>query len=88
MDSRFEIDVKFYIYGESFEWKASLNWSGTNGELDERISEWFRDCHDRALIKWSVKQDKANASHRAEQEKTAELAELSRLKLKYPENNP
>jgi hypothetical protein len=81
MDSRFELDVKFEIYGEKYEWNCSLNWSAESGRIDERIHDWFLECHDKAYSKWELK----NFEYRADKEKELEIQQLKRLKEKYPE---
>lgn len=52
MDSRFELDVTFTIYGKTFRNKCSLNWTppdGYNG-CDRRIQEMFEKWHDEAKL--------------------------------------
>lgn len=87
MDSRFSLKVKFYIYGEEYEWNCSLNWSADSPhEIDHRITEWFLDCHDKAYAKWQAKIYEAQAEQRAAETKARELEELKRLREKYPES--
>lgn len=51
MDSRFHLKAEFRIYGQKFEADMSLNWSGEDGRIDRRITEWFEDCYDQAWAK-------------------------------------
>ena len=85
MDSRFNLKAKFSIYGEDYDWDASLNWSAEPGEIDRRITEWFLDCHDKARMKYDERNYEARERREAEETKARELADLERLKAKYPD---
>lgn len=79
-DHRFAIDVKFSIYGEDFEWDASLNWAPDNVTgVDPRITDWFANCYARARSGYDsyVNMRAAEDSERRERE------QLARLKAKY-----
>lgn len=82
-DHRFEIKLEFSIYGEDFEWEASLNWNAHDGGCDSRITEFFAGCYEIARAKY-------DAETAAEDERRAlvliemkERAELARLLAKY-----
>ena len=85
MDSRFHLKAKFSIYGEDYDWDASLNWSAEPGEIDGRITEWLLDCHDKARMKYDERNFEARERLEAEETKARELADLERLKAKYPD---
>lgn len=78
-DHRFEIDVKFSIYGEDFEWDASLNWATNGEEIDPRITEWFANCYAKARGGY----DTYTEMRRAEDSERHEREQLARLKAKY-----
>lgn len=82
-DSRFHLKVEFSIYGMDFKWSPSLNWSAYSGEIDERITEWFLECHDKAYAKHeeSIRKDYEEQDRRDTEAR--ELAELARLRDKY-----
>jgi len=86
MDSRFSLKAKFHIYGEEYDMDASLNWSAEPGEIDRRITEWFLDCHDKARMKYDERNYEAREQREAEETRVRELAELERLKAKYPKS--
>jgi hypothetical protein len=86
MNSRFSLNVKFAIYGEEYEWSCSLNWSADSpDQIDPRITEWFLGCHDKAYAKWQAKISDMESEFRAAETKARELAELKRLREKYPD---
>ncbi|MFV8317139.1 hypothetical protein [Mycobacterium sp. 23] len=77
-DHRFEIDVKFSIYGQDFDWYASLNWNNPGG-LDTRIEEWFLNCYAKARSGYNTLVE----MQRAEECERREREQLARLKAKY-----
>lgn len=82
MDSRFHFTGSFRIYGKEFKADMCLNWSADAGEVDERITEWFLNCHNQA-----VSADLEAIADRDEKRlRDSELSELERLRAKYPEN--
>ena len=83
MDSRFELEVKFEIYGQKFGHSCSLNWSAEFGEIDRRITDMFLEWHDEAHSAW-LSQNCASKEKRVEE---VERAELARLLIKYPDFN-
>jgi len=85
MDSRFSFKGKFHIYGEEYEADWSLNWSAEPGKIDRRITEWFLDCHDKAYAKWEERNYERQSEQREAEAKARELAELKRLREKYPD---
>lgn len=86
MDSRFHLKVDFEIYGKKFGWDCSLNWSAEPGELDPRIAEWFLTRHAEAYVEHEAKKiAEYFAERHAEQLKQSDLAELRRLREKYPD---
>ena len=83
-DSRFHLKGSFEVYGEVFKLNMSLNWSADRGQCDERVSQWFVSCYEKAYAKF---QDKL--SDQLEQERIgSELAELDRLLALYPDHKP
>lgn len=79
-DHRFEIDVKFSIYGEDFEWDASLNWAPDYYTgVDKRITDWFANCYAKARSGYNSYQD----MRAAEDTERREREQLARLKEKY-----
>lgn len=85
MDSRFHLKAEFEIYGEKYEWKCSLNWSAyQSNEIDQRITDWFLDCHDKAYAKWQYEMESHRQAENAESQRRAELEQLKRLREKYP----
>lgn len=85
MDSRFRLKVQFDIYGETFNWDCSLNWTSDDpNKIDRRITEWFLSCHDKAYAKWQDEIYEQQTEQRAREQRVKELSELKRLKLKYP----
>lgn len=84
-DSRFHLKAKFEIYGQSFEWDPSLNWSAHDGGCDERITNWFISCHDAARLKFCEATAAADENRRTQHEEQLERAQLSRLRQKYPD---
>lgn len=80
-DHRFQIDVKFSIYGEDFEWDASLNWDryGSIEGCDPRIVEWFANKYAQARSGY----DSYVEMQRAEEQERRERGQLARLKAKY-----
>lgn len=85
MDGRFNLKVKFSIYGEDFDWDCSLNWSGYDGEIDERITEWFKKCHNVAKAKFDHRVYELEREHREKEQKRFEIEQLKMLREKYPE---
>lgn len=86
MDSRFHLRASFTIYGEEYVWNTSLNWSSyDSGRIDERITKWFLECHDEARAKWDQKSLAFQEASKAKNIRQEELAELNRLKSKYPD---
>lgn len=82
-DHRFYIKVEFSIYGEDYDWEASLNWDNHDGVIDSRIIDWFERYYNEARAKWDEQNaidDRAKEARRIEQ---SERAELARLKAKY-----
>lgn len=88
MDSRFQLKVKFSIYGEDYEWDCSLNWCGNGREIDHRITEWFLRCHDEAYAKFQAELYERDTERREQEAKNKEIAELHRLIQKYGQPNP
>lgn len=86
-DSRFHLKAEFEIYGEKFEWDASLNWCADSGEIDERIRDWFLSCYDSAYEKYQDQIYEADRERREKAEEVSERAELERLKAKYEKPN-
>ena len=86
-DSRFHLKVDFEIYGEKFDWDASLNCCAHGGEIDDRITNWFLTCYEEAYSKYQDEIYKADATNRKKAEEAQERAELDRLKAKYETPN-
>lgn len=84
MDSRFELKVEFSIYGKSYPWECSLNWTAEDGDIDCRIKEFFLSSHDEAYGEWCAKQNAFDNDRIIEAQRLFELKELQRLKSKYP----
>lgn len=79
-DHRFAIDVKFSIYGQDFDWDASLNWVPDNQTgVDPRITEWFANCYAQARSEYDTYEE----MQIAQQIEKTERATLARLKAKY-----
>lgn len=86
MDSKFSLKATFSIYGEEYKADWWLNWSADDpNQIDRRITEWFLECHDKAKAKWDAEIYERQSEHRAAQEKERELADLKRLRKKYPD---
>jgi hypothetical protein len=86
-DSRFNLEVKFQIYGKTFKWNPSLNWSDNGDGIDQRIVDWFRERHDTAhsdFLKATRKHFIAEEKRKAEE---AERKEYERLKAKFDGGN-
>lgn len=83
MDSRFHLKVEFKIYGRTFTWNPSLNWTADPGEIDRRIADFFIRSHDEARAEF----DERVAVEGSEREKAAterrEREQLKRLREKY-----
>lgn len=84
MDSRFHLKAAFEIYGREFKADMSLNWSADEGQIDERVTEWFLQCHKIALNEWQAKNCDAQMEREATELKEREVSELRRLREKYP----
>lgn len=80
-DHRFEIEVKFSIYGQDFDWSASLNWDQYNAieGTDPRIVEWFANRYAQARSGYDTYVEMV----RAEENERLERAQLAQLKAKY-----
>lgn len=79
-DHRFEIDVKFSIYDQDFDWDASLNWAPDDYTgVDKRIIDWFANCYAQARSDY----DTYAEMRRAEDSERREREQLARLKAKY-----
>lgn len=83
MDSRFHLKVTFCVYGKVYPWDCSLNWSAGPGEIDERITEFFRTSYADAFCEWSEKEGARNEKRRKKEIEESERAELKRLREKY-----
>lgn len=83
-DSRFRLKVNFSIYGEDYEWDASLNWSeDSDTGVDHNIVEWFRESYRDAHYKYLEDARKANSEHEKKETGKKERALLAHLKTKY-----
>lgn len=79
-DHRFHINVKFSIYGEDFDWDASLNWAPDNNTgVDVRITDFFANCYAKARSGYETYRDMKDAEEILRQERE----QLARLKAKY-----
>ncbi len=82
-DSRFHLEVKFDVYGKTFNWKPSLNWYDNGDGIDQRIVDWFRESYNDAL--WDFEE----GMRKWQKEETERLAaekerkEYARLKAKF-----
>lgn len=85
MDCRFRLTAKFEIYGKTFDWQTSLNWTAQPGQIDRRITEWFQQCYEEAYAEYLEAEEQFQAERKAAAERESELAELARLRAKYPE---
>jgi hypothetical protein len=85
MDSRFHLKIEFKIYGRTFNWEPSLNWTADPCECDRRIVEFFVRCHDEAFADWEEKRHQERAEADAAERERKERAELARLRAKYPD---
>lgn len=83
-DHRFEVKIEFSIYGQSFDWDASLNWSPNDFTgVDYRLIDWFADCYVKARAGYdhqNMIEDQARDWAKTE---ALERAQLARLKAKY-----
>ena len=86
-DSRFNLEVKFQIYGKTYEWKPSLNWSDNGDGIDHRIVDWFRDSHDAAYSDFLKATRKYLAAEEKRKTEEAERKEYERLKAKFDGGN-
>lgn len=87
LDSRFHLTVKFCIYGQTYDWDCSLNWTSTHGEIDHRITEWFERCHHEAYSKSEERYEQAYQEGQA-RVREWEINTLKKLRAKYPDVCP
>jgi hypothetical protein len=85
MDCRFHLTVKFHIYGKDYDWDTSLNWSGDDGEIDQRITDFFLNSYEDALAEYRQRNWERETEQREKREREHELSELKRLREKYPD---
>jgi hypothetical protein len=83
MDCRFHLKATFEIYGQEFEWDTSLNWSADAGEIDQRITDWFLECYEKADAKNAAERRERERDIYAAMQEEHERSELRRLKEKY-----
>lgn len=86
-DSRFHLEVKFQIYGKTYEWKPSLNWSDNGDGIDQRIVDWFRDSHNKAYYEYQASNMAAECQYAARKAAEDERKEYERLKAKFEGGN-
>jgi hypothetical protein len=85
-DSRCTVKIEFSVYGKTYKWDASINYSqGPGGEVDERISGWFEERYADAYHDWSADLRKEAADRMAHETERREREEFQRLRLKYGE---
>jgi len=82
-DSRFNLEVKFRIYGKTYEWEPSLNWSDNGDGIDQRIVDWFRKSHDKAYQDFLESRHKYFAAEEKRKTEEVERKEYERLKAKF-----
>lgn len=83
-DSRFHLKATFQIYGQSFDWDCSLNWSAESGYIDQRIYDWLLECHDKAYRDYESKSEEESLARRQQAVVSADLNKIAELKTKYP----
>ncbi len=83
MDNRFNLKVKFQIYGQTFEHECSLNWFSPNGGCDRRITEIFEEWHDKAYGKWTEKLERERQRRDSALNEARDFEEYKRLKQKF-----
>lgn len=83
MDSRFNLKIEFKIYQQTFTWNCSLNWSASEGYIDQRIEQWFLDSYNEAYKKWQHDIYISETEQRKEKQIQEEKAQLKLLKEKY-----
>ena len=54
MDNRANIKINFRIYGQSFETEMSINYFNNGDWNDDRILEWFKECYNKAYLKYEL----------------------------------
>jgi hypothetical protein len=82
-DQRADIAISFSIYGETFKYEGSINWSPNDEGIDERIVGFFSNSYQIGYQKYQMRLEDYFRETDERGQREAELAELKRLKLKY-----
>lgn len=81
MDSRAQIDIKFRIYGKSYETSFNINYTPEDDDIDidRRVREWFQNSYFDANFAYR----EMLAESRRKDEELRERKLLEDLKAKY-----
>ena len=88
-DHRASIKCEVEMHGVKRKCDMWINWNWDGGEayrVDDRVIEFFRNWADEAREAWDRGEYKRTEAERAAAERGVELAELARLKEKYPDS--
>lgn len=45
MDSKATVEIKFTVWGRTYETSMHINYCPNEDDVDDRIIEWLRDCY-------------------------------------------
>ena len=82
-DSRYNLQIKFSIYQDTFEMNSSCSYTPDSEGMDEYIKQWFIDKYQIARDNWEAVLYEHDRKMREEQEKIARQKLYLELKKEF-----
>lgn len=84
-DSRYNLQIKFSIYQDTFEMDSSCSYVPDSDGMDESIKQWFIDKYEIARTNWEAVLYEHDRKIQKEQERSARQKLYLELKKEFEE---